>query len=231
MSVVKKISELIRFFSSLLFKSVFIYGDIEGRHTPLLLNLMLLTAQVLVARGDVLHILIALTSTISVYLVRGSARVIRYAAALASIPAMWYFIVSLPFTMSITLSVLVSLRVFTVSTSFLCFFYFLNPVEVSTLLKIVGLRNVSLYPALTWRVIPHIMHDAETALLVGSMKGVETWRSLAISIVTTEEYVTLYEEGIYTKPAYDPSFTYSLKHTLITLALLISLIVASVLAL
>ncbi|MEM2005867.1 MAG: hypothetical protein QXK83_07345 [Zestosphaera sp.] len=229
MSVVRKVPELVRVFSSLLFRAVFIYGDIEGRHVPLLLNLTLLAAQILAVRGGVLHTLIALASAVLTYMVRGSTRAIKYAAVLASIPAAWYLIMSLPFTMSIQSSALISLRVLTVSLSFLCFFYFLNPVEVSTLLKVLGLRSASLYPALTWRVVPHIMRDAETALLVGSMKGVETWRSLAISIVTTEEYVSLYEEGIHTKPAYNPSFTYNPRHTAITLALLAVLIAANVL--
>ncbi len=224
MSVVKRLTDLIRFFTSLLFKSIFIHGDIAGRHVPTALNLALLTVQLLIARGGVHHMLVVLASITAVYVARDSHKVIRYAAVLALVPTGWYFLASLPFTLSLPGSGLIALRVFTVSLSFLCFFYFLNPVEISTLMKWLGLRKASLYPVFTWRVVPHIMQDAETALLVGEMKRVESWRSLAISVVTTDEYVSLYEEGTYTKPGYDPYFRYDLGHSLITAAILTALL-------
>ena len=213
-----------RLFTSLLFRSIFIHGDIEGRHVPLLINLTLLVTQVLVARESFEYLLITLASVLLIYVIRGSTRVISYSSALALIPSMWYFIVSLPFTTSFSTSAMIALRVFTISLSFLSFFYFLNPVEVSFILRLLHLKHLSLYPTLTWRVIPHIMRDMETALLVGEMKRVETWRSLAITVLTTEEYVSLYEEGIFSKPEYEPSYKYSIKHTIITVIILVSLV-------
>lgn len=224
MSVLKRIAEVLRLFTSLLFRSIFIYGDIEGRHVPLVINLALLVTQVLVARGGIECLLIVLASVMVVYVVRESGKVIVYSGVLASIPATWYFMVSLPFTMSFSASALIALRVFTVSLSFLCFFYFLNPVEVSFVLRLLRLEKASLYPVLTWKVVPHIMRDVETALLVGEMKRAEAWRSLAVAVLTTEEYVSLYEEGLFSKPEYKPFYKYSFKHTLITLAVLVALV-------
>jgi len=223
LSVLRRITELLRLFTSLLFRSIFIYGDIEGRHVPLIINLALLVTQILVARGGSERLLFVLASILFLYVVRGSSKVIIYSCVLALIPTMWYFVVSLPFTMSFSISALIALRVFTVSLSFLCFFYFLNPVEVSFILRLLRLENLSLYPALTWRVVPHIMRDVETALLVGEMKRVEAWKSLAIAVLTTEEYVSLYEEGLFSKPEYKPSYKYSVKHTLATIVVLIAL--------
>ncbi|MGC8975120.1 MAG: hypothetical protein ACP5KB_02855 [Thermoprotei archaeon] len=224
MSVLRKITEVLRLFTLLLFRSIFIYGDIEGRHVPFLINLALLITQVLVARGGYECLVVVLASVLFIYAVRGSGKVITYSSVLALIPSTWYFIVSLPFTTSLVTSAVISLRVFTVSLSFLCFFYFLNPVEISFLLRLLHLKNAPLYPVLTWRVIPHIMRDMETALLVGEMKRVETWKSLAITVLTTEEYVSLYEEGLFSKPEYRPSYEYSIKHTLITVLVLVALI-------
>lgn len=224
MNVLKRITEFLRLFALLLFRSIFIYGDIEGRHVPLALNLALLVTQVLVARGGSERLLVVLASVLLIYVVRESSKVIIYSSALALIPSTWYFVVSLPFTTDLSASALIALRVFTVSLSFLCFFYFLNPVEVSYMLRLLNLKNASLYPALTWRVVPHIMKDMETALLVGEMKRVEAWKSLAIAVLTTEEYVSLYEEGLFSKPEYEPSYEYSFRHTLITAAILVALI-------
>lgn len=225
MNVLKRITEVLRLFTSLLFRSIFIYGDIEGRRVPLIINAALLATQILVARDGGERLLVVLASVTLIYLVRGSGKVITYSGVLALVPTTWYFMVSLPFTASFSASALIALRVFTVSLSFLCFFYFLNPVEVSFILRLLRLEKASLYPVLTWRVVPHIMRDLETALLVGEMKKSETWRSLAIAVLTTEEYVSLYEEGLFSKPEYKPSYKYSPKHTLITLAVLIALIV------
>lgn len=224
MSVLKRITELLRLITSLLFRSVFIYGDIEGRHVPIMINLALLVTQILVARGGIERLLVVLASVLLTYVIRGSSKVVVYSGVLALIPSTWYFVVSLPFTTSFLTSALIALRVFTVSLSFLCFFYFLNPVEISFVLRLLNLGNLSLYPVLTWRVIPHVMRDMETALLVGEMKKVEAWKSLAVAVLTTEEYVSLYEEGLFSKPEYKPSYEYSIKHTFITLVVLATLI-------
>jgi len=226
LSVLKRIAELFRLFVSLLFRSIFIYGDIEGRHVPFLINLALLVTQVLVARGSVERVLVVLASVLLTYLARGSGKVVIYSSVLALIPSTWYLIVSTPFTLDLFASALIALRVFTVSLSFICFLYFFNPVEISYLLKLLRLKNASLYPTLTWRVVPHIMRDMETALLVGEMKRVEAWKSLAVTVLTTEEYVSLYEEGLFSKPGYEPSYYYSVKHTLTTLIILAFLMVA-----
>jgi len=226
LNLVKRVTDFLRLFVSLLFRSIFIHGDIEGRHVPFLINLILLIVQVLVARGGVERVLIVLSSVLLTYLARGSSRVIVYSGVLGLIPSTWYFIASMPFTRDFFASALIALRVFTISLSFICFFYFFNPVEISYLLRLLRLRNASLYPALTWRVIPHIMRDMETALLVGEMKGAEAWKSLAVTVLTTEEYVSLYEEGLFSKPEYEPSYYYSVKHTLITLSILTFLTVA-----
>ena len=226
MSVLKRITVLLRLFVSLLFRSIFIYGDIEGRHVPFLINLVLLMTQVLMARGGVERVLIVFTSVLLTYFARGSGKVVVYSGVLALIPSTWYFIASMPFTRDFFVSALIALRVFTISLSFICFFYFFNPVEISYLLKLLRLKNASLYPVLTWRVVPHIMRDMETALLVGEMKRVETWKSLAVTVLTTEEYVSLYEEGLFSKPEYKPSYYYSIKHTFITLVILVFLMVA-----
>ncbi len=227
MDVLSKVVELIRLFTSLLFKSIFTYGYIDGRRVPTLLNLAVLITQVFMARGGVENVLVVLTAVILTYVVRRSERAIIYSSTIALIPSIWYFIASLPFTLSPQTSALISLRVFTISLSTLCFIYFLNPVEVSAIIKSLRLGNAALFPTLTWKVIPHIMRDVETALLISKLKNVESWRSLATSILAAEEYTSLYEEGLHSKPEYRPSYEYSSKHTLITTLMLLSLITST----
>ncbi len=219
MKIGVRLSSLIRYANELIIRSLFIYGDMESRHVPVVLNLTLLLTQVILVNSGFVGSLTALLSTLLTYILRRSLKVLKYASILALIPAIWYFITSLPFTLSMVKSLTLTLNVFTLSLATLAFLYFFNPVELAYIMSYLKLREASLYPVLVWKVVPHILKDLKTALTIASMKNVELWRGLAITVVTVEEYSQFYEEAQYTKEFFKPKYWYSMKDSVITVCL------------
>ncbi|PUA33574.1 MAG: hypothetical protein B7O98_03920 [Zestosphaera tikiterensis] len=214
-----KLSSLVKYASELIIRSLFIYGDMESRHVPVILNLTLLLTQVVLVNLSAVGSLIALFSTLLTYVFRGASKVLKYASILASIPTIWYFITSLPFTLSVVKSLAITVNVFTLSLATLAFLYFINPIELAYLMNRLKLKEVSLYPVLTWKAVPHILKDLKTALTIASMKNVELWRGLAITVVTVEEYSQFYEEAQHAKGVFQPKYWYSWRDTAITACL------------
>lgn len=204
----------LRGFAELVYRAVFIGSDSSLKHTPFLLSVVLVVFQILLAGEGYLGL-----GTLALLLglqavVFGVEEFLLYSELLAALPALWYFLTTLPFTVSISSSIEIGLRVFLVSISLTMLLQRLNPMELSYLLSKIGVQEGRILMPLTWKVIPHIMKDFQNALLVMDLKGTSFWKGIAISFVAVEEYTEQYEEGLFLKLSnYRPEFSYSLRAT------------------
>ncbi len=219
---VKAIGYLLRAVSELVFRSVFIGDDEAYRHIPIILNAGLAVTQVIIAGAGALGIAISAILVLLQAALLGNLRSLAYSELLTSLPAIWYLITTLPFTVSVSMSLEIALRVMIVGISLMMFLQRLNPMEIACAFRKVRVREASLFFPLMWKVVPHVMKDMQTALLVADLKGDSIWKGIAISFVAVEEYGKYYDEGLITKKKeFTPKFWYDRRKTVIAAALLI----------
>jgi len=216
-----------RWISEVIFRSIFAGDDTPFRHSTLLINTPLVVAQVLLASEGPTGVVVTMASLLAVHLMAGTSEALAYALIMTSLPAVWYFLTTLPFTTSLMASAVIALRVIAVGSALLTFIYFLNPLELSMLAHKLGLRKASLYPAMTWKVTPHVMRDMKSAMLSAELKGEKLWKALAVTILAVNEYSSMYEEGTYARMQdFKPRYWYDGKTVLVfTLILAVDIIV------
>ncbi len=207
---------IFRWVSEVIFRSIFAGDDTPFKHSTLLINTPLVVTQILLASRGSTGVALTMVSLMVVHLMAGTSEALAYALVMTSLPAVWYFLTTLPFTASLTISAVISLRVIAVGSALLTFIYFLNPLELSVLAHKLGLKNVSLYPAMTWKVTPHVMRDMKSAMLSAELKGEKLWKALAVTILAVNEYSSMYEEGTYVRMRdFKPRYWYDGKAILI----------------
>jgi len=210
----KVLSRVIRAFAGMFYNAMFGGYDTWTRHVP---TVMLLIEVVLVYYllkfGGIWGFVAAFFSLIVLHILSRSLHSMIYMLIATSIPAVWYFFTSLPFTRSIEISLMGSLKAMSLGLWLLTTIFYFNPMEISYLLyKLTRKTSLSLYLPLTWKMIPHTMRDLENALLVNELKGESSWTPLAITLLTTREYEKLYIEGLWTKiEKFRPYFWYERK--------------------
>lgn len=215
-----------RWISEVIFRSIFAGDDTPFKHSTLLINTPLIITQILLASEGPAGVVITMASLLAVHLMAGTSEVLAYALIMTSLPAVWYFLTTLPFTASLLTSAVIALRVIAVGSALLTFIYFLNPLELSMLAHKLGLKNASLYPAMTWKVTPHVMRDMKSAMLSAELKGERLWKALAVTILAVNEYSSMYEEGTYVRVQdFKPRYWYDSKAMLVfTLILAVDII-------
>ncbi len=215
-----------RWISEVIFRSIFAGDDTSFKHSTLLINTPLVITQILLASEGSTGVVVTMASLLVVHLLAGTLEVLAYALIMTSLPAVWYFLTTLPFTISLTTSAIIALRVVAVGSALLTFIYFLNPLELSMLAHKLCLKRTSLYPAMTWKVTPHVMRDMKSAMLSAELKGEKLWKALAVTILAVNEYSSMYEEGTYARMQdFKPRYWYDGKAVLIfTLILAVDII-------
>ncbi len=223
----KTLSRVIRALAGMFYNAMFGGHDTWTRHVP---TVMLLIEVVLVYYllkfGGVWGFVAAFFPLIILHILSRSLRSMIYMLIVTSIPAIWYFFTSLPFTRSIEISLVGSLKAMSLGLWLLTTIFYFNPMEVSYLIyKLTKKTGLSLYLPLTWKMIPHTMRDLENALLVNELKGESSWVPLAVTLLTTREYEKLYIEGLWTKMSlFKPHFWYD-KEAVILHSLLIAFLI------
>jgi len=217
------VGTLFRWVSEVIFRSIFAGNDTSFKHSTLLINTPLVIAQILLASEGPTGVITTMVSLLAIHLMAGTSEVLAYALIMTSLPALWYFLTTLPFTTSLMASAVIAFRVVAVGSSLLTFIYFLNPLELSTMLHKLGLKKASLYPAMTWKVTPHVMRDMKSAMLSAELKGEKLWKALAVTILAVNEYSSMYEEGTYVRAGdFKPRYWYNNK-ALLTFTLILAI--------
>ncbi len=216
-----------RWISEVIFRSIFAGDDTPFKHSTLLINMPLVVAQILLASEGPTGVVVTMVSLLAIHLVAGTSEALAYALIMTSLPAVWYFLTTLPFTTSSVASAVIALRVIAVGSALLTFIYFLNPLELSMLAHKLGFKRASLYPAMTWKVTPHVMRDMKSAMLSAELKGEKLWKALAVTILAVNEYSSMYEEGTYARVHdFKPRYWYDSKAMLVFALILVIDIIA-----
>jgi hypothetical protein len=109
-----------------------------------------------------------------------------------------------------------------VGIAILTLLFITNPIELSSILSKLGLKSISLIPALMWKVVPHLMKSAEESLLVIKLKKDQIWKGIANTMVAGLEYSEFYDEGLFLKEdIFNPIFKYSPKAIALYIILLV----------
>lgn len=204
------VGTVFRWISEVIFRSIFAGDDTPFKHSTLLINTPLVVTQILLASEGLTGVVVTMASLLAVHLMAGTSEALAYALIMTSLPAVWYFLTTLPFTTSLIASAVIALRVIAVGSALLTFIYFLNPLELSMLARKLGLRKASLYPAMTWKVTPHVMRDMKSAMLSAELKDEKLWKALAVTILAVNEYSSMYGEGTYARMQdFKPRYWYS----------------------
>ncbi len=223
------VGAVLRFITDIIFGAIFAGDDREFKHVPVALALSLAIAQSYLASAcGTVGIAVSLATLAVLHARASTLRTLAYSLVLTSIPATWYFLTSLPFTLSVTRSALAAFRVVAIGSASLAFLYFLNPLDISAAFKRVG-RGASIYPSLTWKVVPHVMRDMQSSILVAELKGEKLWKAIAVTTLAVSEYSDFYEEGLYPKlRLFNPRNWYSVKAVTTYSALLVGCVIAAV---
>ena len=178
-------------------RSIFLYGLTCLRTGSTFLALAhTLLALYLTAKAPLAG-LAATIPLLVVYAASGMPLLPLYTFAVASLPAAWMALTNLAFTRDPMGSMLVFLRVEAGAIHALYMLHALNPSELSTLARRAGGRG--LVAQLFWRVSSHLVREAGEMLQVHGLKGVKTWKSLAMVLVRGEELPLLYADGLILK--------------------------------
>jgi len=225
---VVSVGAILRVITDIIFGAIFAGDDREFKHVPAALTLSLAVAQSYLASAcGPLGIAVSLATLVALHARASTLKTLAYSLALTSIPAVWYFLTSLPFTLSVTRSALAAFRVIAIGSASLAFLYFLNPLDISVALKRFG-KGASVYPSLTWKVVPHVMRDMQSSMLAAELKGERLWRAVAVTTLAVSEYSDYYEEGLYSKlRLFNPRNWYSAKAVTTYSALLAVCVVAA----
>ncbi len=221
MEVVRHVRNLLNIATEVVYRSIFIGDDLPAKHVSFVIYTAYASTEILLAREGLCGIVIA---TIFLLLQSGLQKThewLIYSLLLGSLPATWYFITTLPFTLSPHYSGLIALRVLIISAALTSVLQRLNPMELAYIGRRLGIGGSSLYLPLLWKVTPHLMKDVENALTVTALKREKLWKGLAISFLALEEYSGYYEEGLHLKKGlFRPTFWYDWSETALMIALL-----------
>ena len=223
-----KLIRLLEFVLEQIFYSVFVGDDNNARHTPLIINLLLVATIIyLVTRGAEFWIdkVAGLLILIAYMLLEREYIYFKSMIIIAMIPSTWYVILAFIFRPDLITTIDVLVRVFTISISTLLFLQLLNPVEITWVMNKIGLKSrSSLYPQLIWRISPHILKDLKESLIINRLKSSDISRSIAVGIIVFDEYADFYEEGLISREEINSFYWYNWRETI----KLVLLVVASI---
>ena len=210
------ISRIISVIEELILRAVFIGNDTWWRHSSSLIGIALATTLVYVGTWCRYGLVIVTIALVLIHLIARTYKLFSYAMVLALLPTTWYVLTTLPFTHSLINSLVIGFRVLLNTLSILTVVFMINPIEISYLLRRVGIKEGALFPALLWKVIPHTLRDMESTLLVNDLKGEGVGKGVAVSILASLEHSRMYEEGLHLKLRYfNPRFNYDLRAILL----------------
>lgn len=221
-SSVRSVSRVVEFLLEYFFYSIFVGDDNSSRHTPVILNLLVVLLIVfVVSREGVSNLFIGVLIMLFLMILKRDHLIYKPVLVISLIPSIWYLALSYLIRPSIILSLEAMLRVFVISVSTMLFIQQLNPLEISWLLNRLKLSpKNSLYLSLVWRVSPHLLKDLRTALMINRVKNTELWKSLAVSMIVFDEYADLYEEGLLSRDIKRIVYWYDLGETFKSLTVL-----------
>ncbi|MEZ0290342.1 MAG: hypothetical protein ABWJ42_04555 [Sulfolobales archaeon] len=221
-SSVRSVSRVVEFLLEYFFYSIFVGDDNSSRHTPVILNLLVVLLIVfVVSREGVSNLFIGVLIMLILMILKRDHLIYKPVLVISLIPSIWYLALSYLIRPSIILSLEAMLRVFVISVSTMLFIQQLNPLEISWLLNRLKLSpKNSLYLSLVWRVSPHLLKDLRTALMINRVKNTELWKSLAVSMIVFDEYADLYEEGLLSRDIKRIVYWYDLGETFKSLTVL-----------
>jgi len=207
------ISKILRLLASVFFNAMFSGSDNWARHSSIFIYVIEIYLVFKLIRMSVGYVLILFSVLLLLYLLSQSSYGFLYVLVVSTIPTIWYFLTSLPFTKSILQSFVISIRALTLSAWTLSAIYFTNPMEMAWILRhLFRNRGLQILFPLIWRVIPHIMKDMESSLLANELKGEKGWKALAVTMLATKEYEILYSEGLVSKiERFSPLYWYDKK--------------------
>jgi len=166
---------------------------------------------------------ISTLSLVAIYALCGMARILLYAAALASIPGAWMALTTLLTQLALGApSPLAALQVFARYTALAVNALYLahaaNVTELSKLLRPAS-REAALVPLAIARM-GMLVREVADMCDIHRLKGVSTSRTLAMALVRSEEVAELMEEGLWVKTLrFEPKTLYSARGVALQLAL------------
>jgi len=194
------ISRILRAITRIFFNAMFSGSDNWMRHSSIFFYAIEVYLVFKLLHLNAFYAPLLVLILVCVYLIGSHGYGMLYVLLVSSIPAIWYFITSLPFTRSLEVSFLASLRAFTLSAWIITLIYFLNPMEIALIVRLTSRnKGAQLAFPLVWRMVPHVMSDMEASLLANELKGEKTWKGLAVTMLATKEYETMYSEGLIAK--------------------------------
>ncbi len=219
------ITKLVSVIEELILRAVFIGDDTWWRHSSSILGIALATTLVYVGTWCRYGLVIVMITLVLIHLTARTYRLFIYSVILAILPTAWYVLTTIPFTHSLINSLIIGSRVLLNTLSILTAVFMMNPMEISYLLRRLGIKEGAVFPALLWKVIPHTLRDMESALLVNDLKGEGVGKGVAVSILASIEHSRMYEEGLYLKLRFfNPHFSYDPRAILLQVLPIISLI-------
>ena len=234
--------QVIGFFISLIYRSLFLTGERNFRNTNPILKLAVL----------ILFFVYYLTqpiASLAIILIITAFALIGYniywvfsAFTLSSIPGIWYALTALMFSylkLSGIVTPLDSFWIFLRATalSYIILFYgsMISPTRLANILYKLGKGKESSIPLLIWRITPYGLNSMTESLAIGDLKGEKVSKRLGPAVASLLEYGNMTREACYYRLNNTVKITIptssSKKHTLMLLLMLLILIIGIIITL
>ncbi len=186
-------------------RSIFLGGEIKARLAHPLSKIAYLAILIYtISRGDLIPVGIALASIIILGATAIGVESILSTLIVSSIPAFWLAstayvggIAGITPYITLVTAIGIFIRSMTFSSAILLFIASLNPTRIANLLIRLGKKTWTVYPLLSWRLIPQGLHDMGEALSIYKLKKATLWKSIASSIATIIDYTNRIEESAF----------------------------------
>ncbi len=224
--------QLIGLLVGLIYRSLFHRGEEGVRRSPCILKLLLLLLSVLLYKAFYLRPYVPLTLFI-IFGALGLGLMWTYSSfILSSIPAAWYGITAYLYWIFegqkgalIENAIMIYLRATYISFIALLFLAIISPIQVSRILHRLGFRKGSLFPLLLWRITPAGISNMMSSLVLGTLKGENSWRRLGPALASMiEEGQNVWKINYYrleSEPLIPLEYSYSLKYSMLTITFLL----------
>ncbi|RLF63094.1 MAG: hypothetical protein DRN30_07045 [Thermoplasmata archaeon] len=221
------ISKVLRALTRVFFNAMFSGSDSWAKHVPMAMYILETYLVFKLVKSNVLYVILALLTLLALYVYGSSFHSFLYVILVSAIPAVWYFVTSLPFTRSLEQSFIASMKAFTLGAWTITIIHFANPMEFSYFIKeITKRKSLQVFFPMIWRIIPHMMSDLEGSLLANDLKGEKSWKGLAVAMLATKEYEILYSEGLISKiTCFTPKYWYELRGMAVHLCIIFLLVI------
>ena len=192
------VSTIIGKLISLIYRSIFLYGDMWYRHSSIALNLFFTILSIYIVSLGMRETIIVLAIAIALYILFKAFNALIATTVISSIPAAWLALTNLIFT-GISIDALykaleIFTRAITIAIAVLLFLLMMNPIELSNYLCRVMKKPSCLYPVVLWRVVPMVMKDSSDSLIVMKLKNEKIWKALAVTILSSLERAEAMEQ-------------------------------------